>query len=69
MDAEVEALEARVLMHTHEARHSHGENSTQTMLDCVPGPLPKFLMKEIAPQLHSLLKMRTSLTLAMDILV
>jgi hypothetical protein len=49
MNAEVEVLEVRVLMHSHEARYSHGENSTQTMLDYIPDPelvLPKFLMKE-----------------------
>lgn len=38
MNAEVEVLEVRVLMHSHEARYSHGENSTQTMLDYIPDP-------------------------------
>ena len=38
MNAEVEVLEVRVLMHGHEAHHSHGENSTQKMLDCISGP-------------------------------
>ena len=50
MNAEVEVLEVRVLMHGHEAHHSHGENSTQKCLIVSQVPelaLPKFLMKKI----------------------